>query len=141
MMRVSNEEGIPMAGDKRSLFINGEWVSAASKAEFPVYNPATGDVWTQVADAGRADAAAAIAAAKAAQPAWAAMSHSQRAKLLSKAADVLEARQKEFQEALVDEGGAWIGKTMFETGYSIGVYRAAAAAAYQVNGELLPSEH
>ena len=30
---------------------------------------------------------------------------------------------------------------MFETGYSIGVYRAAAAAAYQVNGEILPSDH
>jgi hypothetical protein len=61
--------------------------------------------------------------------------------LLSKAADVLEARAKEFQEALIDEGGAWVGKTMFETGYSVGVYRAAAAAAYQVNGEILPSDH
>jgi aldehyde dehydrogenase (NAD+) len=30
---------------------------------------------------------------------------------------------------------------MFETGYSSGVYRAAAAAAYQVNGEILPSDH
>ena len=30
---------------------------------------------------------------------------------------------------------------MFETGYSIGVYRAAAAAAYQVTGEILPSDH
>ena len=54
---------------------------------------------------------------------------------------MLAARQKEFQDALIDEGGAWIGKTMFETGYSVGVYRAAAAAAYQVNGEILPSEH
>ena len=67
--------------------------------------------------------------------------HSKRAQLLSKVADVLAARQKEFQEALIDEGGAWIGKTMFETGYSIGVYRAAAAAAYQVTGEILPSDH
>jgi aldehyde dehydrogenase (NAD+) len=41
----------------------------------------------------------------------------------------------------MDEGGAWIGKTMFETGYSIGVYRAGAAAAYQVTGEILPSDH
>jgi aldehyde dehydrogenase (NAD+) len=30
---------------------------------------------------------------------------------------------------------------MFETNYSSGVYRAAAAAAYQVNGEILPSDH
>ena len=126
---------------KRDLFIGGQWVAANKKATFPVYNPSTGEVWAQVADASRNDAAAAIAAAAAAQPAWAALTHSKRAQLLSKVADVLAARQKEFQESLIDEGGAWVGKTMFETGYSIGVYRAAAAAAYQVTGEILPSDH
>jgi len=130
-----------MANEKRNLYINGNWVAATGNSEFPVYNPATGEVCGKVADATRSDAKAAIAAASEAQPAWARMPHSQRARLLSKAADVLESRQKEFQDALVDEGGAWIGKTMFETGYSAGVYRAAAAAAYQVNGEVLPSDH
>jgi aldehyde dehydrogenase (NAD+) len=129
-----------MAG-KRDLYINGQWLAATNKATFPVYNPSTGETWTKVADAGRSDAAAAIEAAAEAQPAWAALAHSERARLLNKVADVLAARQKEFQEALVDEGGSWIGKTMFETGYSIGVYRAAAAAAYQVTGEILPSDH
>src|SRR5262245_1309883 len=129
-----------MAG-KRDLFINGQWSAAKSKTTFPVYNPSTGEVWGKVADASRADAAAAIEAAAEAQPKWAALAHSERARLLSKVADVLAARAKEFQEALVDEGGSWIGKTMFETGYSTGVYRAAAAAAYQVNGEILPSDH
>src|SRR5262245_26157714 len=130
-----------MGNEKRNLYINGNWVAATGNAEFPVYNPATGEVCGKVADATRSDATAAIAAASEAQPAWARMPHSQRARLLSKAADVLESRQKEFQDALVDEGGAWIGKTMLETGYSAGVYHAAAAAAYQVNGEILPSDH
>jgi aldehyde dehydrogenase (NAD+) len=123
------------------LFIGGQCVAAKNKATFPVYNPSTGEVWAQVADAGRSDATAAIEAAAAAQPAWAALPHSKRAQLLSKVGDVLTARAKEFQDALIDEGGAWIGKTMFETGYSAGVYRAAAAAAYQVTGEILPSDH
>jgi vanillin dehydrogenase len=126
---------------KRDLYINGQWVAAKNKATFPVMNPSTGEVWAQVADASRSDAAAAIAAAAAAQPAWAALAHSERARLLSKVADVLAARAKEFQDVLIDEGGSWIGKTMFETGYSVGVYRAAAAAAYQVTGEILPSDH
>ena len=130
-----------MGNNNRNLYINGQWVGANESAQFPVYNPSTGEVWSKVADASRADAAAAIAAAEAAQPAWAALPHSERARLLSKAADVLESRKKDFQDALIDEGGAWIGKTMFETGYSAGVYRAAAAAAYQVNGEILPSDH
>jgi aldehyde dehydrogenase (NAD+) len=130
-----------MGSNHRNLYINGEWKAAENNAQFPVYNPATGEVWTSVADASRADAAAAIAAAATAQGAWAERSHSERARLLVKAADVLEARKKDFQDALIDEGGAWIGKTMFETGYSVGVFRAAAAAAYQVNGEILPSDH
>jgi aldehyde dehydrogenase (NAD+) len=129
-----------MAENNRNLYINGEWRTARGGARFPVYNPATGEVWAEVADASRADAAEAIAAAKAAQPAWAALPHSQRARLLARAGEILEARQKEIQEVIVDEGGSWIGKAMFETGYSAGVYRAAAAAAYQVNGEILPSD-
>lgn len=130
-----------MASTQRLLFVNGERVAAQGNALFPVYDPSTGEVWAEVADASRADAAAAITAAAAAQPAWAALAHSERARLLGKAADVLEARKKDLQDALIAEGGAWIGKTMFETGYSAGVFRAAAAAAYQVNGEILPSDH
>jgi succinate-semialdehyde dehydrogenase/glutarate-semialdehyde dehydrogenase len=56
-----------MAG-KRDLFIGGQWVAAKGGATFPVYNPSTGEVWSQVADASRSDAAAAVAAAAAAQP-------------------------------------------------------------------------
>ena len=130
-----------MGSNRRNLFINGQWVDAENGAKFPVYNPSTGEVWGQVADASRADARAAIAAAKDAFPAWSGMSHSARARIIHKVGDILEARAKEFQDVLIDEGGSWIGKTMFETGYSSGVYRAAAAAAYQVNGEILPSDH
>ncbi|MFS8607387.1 MAG: aldehyde dehydrogenase family protein, partial [Gammaproteobacteria bacterium] len=125
---------------KRNLFINGEWVTATGNAEFPVYNPATEEVWTHVADASREDAKAAIAAAKQAQPAWAALPHSERARIIAKAGEILEKRAKEIQEILVPEAGSWIGKAMFETNYSAGVYRAAAAAAYQVTGEILPSD-
>jgi aldehyde dehydrogenase (NAD+) len=130
-----------MGKNRRNLFINGEWVDAQGGATFPVYNPSTGEIWSRVADASRADARAAIEAAKSAFPAWSGMSHSARARIIHKVGDILDARAKEFQDVLIDEGGSWIGKTMFETGYSSGVYRAAAAAAYQVNGEILPSDH
>src|SRR5687768_729990 len=120
-----------MGSNRRNLFINGEWRDAAGGAVFPVYNPSTGEVWTKVADASRTDAQAAIAAAGEAFPGWSGLSHSARARIIHKAGDILEARAAEFQDALIDEGGSWIGKSMFETGYSSGVYRAAAAAAYQ----------
>jgi len=47
----------------------------------------------------------------------------------------------DFVNALIDEGGAWIGKGMFESGYVPGIFRAAAAAVYQLTGEILPSDH
>src|SRR5690606_27987127 len=75
-VRCMTEETV--MSSNRNLFINGEWVAAAGGATFPVYNPATGEVWTHVADASREDAAKAIAAARDAQPAWAALSHSER---------------------------------------------------------------
>ena len=39
---------------KRDLFIGGQWIAAKNKAKFPVYNPSTGEVWAEIADAGRA---------------------------------------------------------------------------------------
>ncbi|MGD2168418.1 MAG: aldehyde dehydrogenase family protein [Gammaproteobacteria bacterium] len=124
----------------KQMYIGGQWVDAEGGATFDVMNPSTGDTCHSVADASRADTAKAIATAAAAQKDWAAMAHSERARIVHKVGDLLEARAKDFQEALIDEGGSWIGKAMFETGYSSSVYRAAAAAAYQANGEILPSD-
>ena len=125
----------------KKMYIGGQWVDAEGGATFDVMNPSTGETCHSVADASRADTAKAIATAAAAQKEWAAMSHSARARIVHKIGDLMDARAGDFQSALIDEGGAWVGKTMFETGYSSGVYRAAAAAAYQANGEILPSDH
>ncbi len=125
---------------QRQMFINGKWEDGGAGV-FDDLNPATGEVWATIADASRNDATAAIEAAAAAQPAWAALPHSTRALYLHRAADALEARRSEFVDAIVDEGGGWFGKGMFETGYAMGLLRQASAAAYEPRGELLPSEH
>jgi acyl-CoA reductase-like NAD-dependent aldehyde dehydrogenase len=121
------------------MYINGEWVSTGST--FADFNPASGESWAEISDGNRDDAKKAIEAAAAAQPAWAAMPHPLRASYLLKAADILEKRQMDFVNALIDEGGGWIGKGMFEAGYTPGIFRAAAAAVYQMTGEILPSDH
>lgn len=122
------------------LFTGGDW-KKASGGTFPDYNPSTGDVWNEIADATREDAQAAIEAAAAAFPKWSATPHPERARLINKAADILEQRKADIADIIVDEGGGWIGKAMFEIGYVVGLLRASAAAAYQVHGEVLPSEH
>ncbi len=124
----------------RGLWRDGAW-QAAQGGTFDVFNPATGAVWAAAPDATRDDAKAAIDAAAAAQPAWAALPFTERAKYMLKIADVLERRKADFIGALTAECGGWIRKSAFEINYAPTVFRAAAAAAYLPTGETLPSDH
>jgi aldehyde dehydrogenase (NAD+) len=128
-----------MAVETERLFVGGAWRDAAGT--FDDFNPATGDVWRTVADGGADAASDAVEAAQAAQPEWAALPHDQRAKVLIQAIGAIGDLQDTLVDALVDEGGAWIGKAMFETGFVAGTAQAAAAAAHMVTGELIPSDH
>ncbi len=128
-----------MAVETERLFVGGSWRDAAGT--FDDFNPTTGEVWRTVADGGADAATDAVEAARAAQPEWAALPHDQRAKVLIDAMGAIGELQDTLVEALVDEGGAWIGKAMFETGYVVGTAQAAAAAAHMVAGELIPSDH
>ncbi|MDX1412600.1 MAG: aldehyde dehydrogenase family protein [Candidatus Promineifilaceae bacterium] len=121
------------------MYINGEW--CGPNGTFPDFNPATHDVWANIPNASREDAKVAIDAAAAAHEAWAALPHTERAKYLWKAADILEERKQDAISAIVSEAGGWVGKGGFETGYVASIYRAAAAAAYQVKGEIHASDH
>ena len=57
--------------DKYKMYIGGEWVDAKGGQTFADYNPATGELWAQIAGADRADAKAAVKAAHDARTAWA----------------------------------------------------------------------
>jgi aldehyde dehydrogenase (NAD+) len=143
-MSLDENSGTQSAGkrfSRKGLPIGGKWQPSSDGKTFDVLNPATGTVWAEVADASRDDAKAAIEAAAAAQPAWAAMSFYDRAVLLGRVADVLERRKDEFIAALTAECGGWVRKSMFEISYAPTVYRAAAAEAYKQVGETLPSDH
>jgi acyl-CoA reductase-like NAD-dependent aldehyde dehydrogenase len=125
----------------RQMYIGGSWTGAESGATFADYNPASGEAWAEVADAGRGDARRAIEAAQSAFPAWSRLAPTARAGYLLKVADILERRQKEIAAVRAEEGGAWLGFGMFETGYTPGIWRAAAALCYQALGEVMPSAY
>jgi acyl-CoA reductase-like NAD-dependent aldehyde dehydrogenase len=123
------------------FFWGGSWHDAKNGQTFDVFNPASGEVCAKVADASLEDVKSAISSASVASKPWAVLAHSKRAAFLLKAADILEERRQDFIDALVEEGGSWIGKAMFETGYSIDALRAAAAMVFHMNGEVMPSEY
>jgi aldehyde dehydrogenase (NAD+) len=122
----------------KTLSIGGRPVSTART--FSDLNPADNSVWAEVPDGSRQDARAAIEAAQAAFPQWAALPFNARSHYLLKIAEIIERRKPEIVEALQGEGGGWFGKGMFECGYAPEIFYAAAAANYAPLGEIIPSE-
>jgi betaine-aldehyde dehydrogenase len=80
---------------RHQLFIGGRFVDAASGETLTSVNPHDNSPIAEVAVAGKADVDAAVAAAKAAFPAWSAMAASERGKLLLKLADRIEGHADE----------------------------------------------
>ncbi len=78
---------------------------------FTTINPATGEVLAHLEIAGHAAIDAAVARAKAAQKKWAAMSGTERGRILRRAADLLRARNKELAELETRNTGKPIQET------------------------------
>ena len=82
---------------------NGE--SATSAAVVETFNPATEELIARVPDASRDQLDAAVAAAKAAFPAWSARSIAERQAFVAKIGDVIEAHAEDFMRLLTREQG------------------------------------
>ena len=86
-------------------WIDGEAREAASGRWLPVFDPATGTAFAEVARGDMQDVEAAIAAAERASPAWSGLPNSDRARWLEKMADALEAALEDFAHAESRDGG------------------------------------
>ena len=75
--------------------IGGVYVRSQSGETFQTINPASGAVLADVEVAGAAEVEMAVAAARAAQPKWAAMTGAERGRVLRRVADLLRARNAE----------------------------------------------
>ena len=90
----------------KSFYINGAWVPPVQAQDCDVVDPATEEVSAVISLGGQADTDAAVAAAKAAFPAWAATDPDVRAEYVSKILEQYEARVDEMAEAIRQEMGA-----------------------------------
>ncbi|MCW6533039.1 MULTISPECIES: aldehyde dehydrogenase family protein [Sphingomonas] len=106
------------------LLIDGEAIAGAST--FDVVNPATGAAFAQCPKADAALVDRAVAAAKRAFPGWAATPIEERAALVAKIADALEARAGEFASLLTAEQGKPLDQAMYEVMGSVFTLRAFA---------------
>ncbi|SEN64186.1 betaine aldehyde dehydrogenase [Pseudorhodobacter antarcticus] len=76
---------------KASHFVNGNWMEDTSGTALDVVNPATGAVIARLHEATPAVIEAALAGARAAQGAWAALKPIERGRILRRAADLIRA--------------------------------------------------
>jgi len=126
--------------EQQQLLIGGEWTPASGGETFERMDPFTGEAVTVAAAAGREDARRAVEAAAAAFPGWAATPPAERRALLSRAADILMGRVPEIAGIMTEEVGGTFGWGMFNCDLASRMLREAAAQAYSVVGEVIPSD-
>ncbi|MFD4838759.1 5-carboxymethyl-2-hydroxymuconate semialdehyde dehydrogenase [Achromobacter sp. NPDC058515] len=85
--------------------------SVESKQYFETINPATQDVLAEVASGGEAEVHAAVAAAKAAFPKWAATPATERARLVRRLGELITANVPELAQTETNDCGQTIGQT------------------------------
>lgn len=110
------------------IFINGEFVTPHGTERFDLYNPATAQVLGQVRLADEHDAERAIAAAKAAFPAWAKTTREERIVALKRMHMAVAARHDELLEAIIEEYGAPASRSAWMASYPADVIAQAIDA-------------
>jgi benzaldehyde dehydrogenase (NAD) len=123
----------------RGKVYSGGWISP-SGGDAAVTEPATGAELGRTGIAAPADISRAVRQAAAAQPAWAALPHSQRSAILRRAADIWLANAAEIEQWSVREGGKVVPASQFETHVATGEVIEAASLPSRPYGDLLPSE-
>jgi len=91
--------------DRYDLFINGKFIAPKTRKYFASINPANEQVLSEIAEAGAADVDAAVRAAKAAQPKWARLKPSERAKFIFRIARRIQERARELAVLETMDGG------------------------------------
>ncbi|WP_142846062.1 CoA-acylating methylmalonate-semialdehyde dehydrogenase [Telmatospirillum sp. J64-1] len=116
-------------------FVNGAALKANGGRFGDVFNPATGAVSAQVALAGAAEVDQAIAAAAAALPRWAATPSVQRARVLFKFKELVEARADEIAAAITSEHGKVLSDARGELMRGLEVVEFACGIPHLLKGE------
>ncbi|MFJ9597796.1 aldehyde dehydrogenase family protein [Streptomyces virginiae] len=91
------------------MYIDGAWRPAVGTGRIEVVNPADGQVIAEVPAGTEEDVDAAVRAARAALPGWAATPPTERAALIGALRDALQARKGELTETVTTELGAPLG--------------------------------
>ncbi|CAG9264229.1 aldehyde dehydrogenase A [Paraburkholderia unamae] len=122
-------------------FVDDEFIQPARAPSIEVCNPATGTVIATVDSVEPDDAIRAVQCAAAAQKTWRRMPAIERARVLHRLADALEARAQRIGDALALESGKSPMHGRSEVEYAAEVTRYHAEWARRITGEIIPSDN
>jgi succinate-semialdehyde dehydrogenase / glutarate-semialdehyde dehydrogenase len=117
------------------LFVGGSWRPASSGATLSVDDPSTGKTLVEVADATPDDGRAALDAAVAAQPGFAAMPPRERGEILRRAFDLIMSRIDDLALLMTLEMGKPIAESKGEITYAAEFFRWFAEEAVRIDGQ------
>ncbi|HKD62559.1 MAG TPA: aldehyde dehydrogenase family protein [Candidatus Acidoferrales bacterium] len=128
-------------GKKQKMLINGKWVDSASGKTFPTYNPATGEVLSNVAEGDSEDIDRAVKAARAAFETgpWAKISPSERGRMIWRLADLIEKHTEEFaQLESLDNGKPLKIARIADIPLTVDNFRYYAGWSTKIEGNTIP---
>jgi succinate-semialdehyde dehydrogenase/glutarate-semialdehyde dehydrogenase len=123
----------------RDLYIDGTWQAAAAGERLEIRDPATREPVGSTALAGSADVDRAVSAARRAQAGWGKTHADERAAILHRAADLIEARTDAIALMLTREQGKPIPDAVKEIGFGLRVLRYYAEEGRRIEGSIRPS--
>ncbi|MET0589370.1 MAG: aldehyde dehydrogenase [Novosphingobium sp.] len=125
--------------ERYQLFIDGKWRDASDGATMPAINPYNQEVHGYVPVATVADVEEAITSARRAfGSVWSKTTPGERAKLLNKVADLLDADADRMALLETTDNGKVIRETHSQMGYAARIFRYYAAWADKMHGDVVP---
>jgi succinate-semialdehyde dehydrogenase/glutarate-semialdehyde dehydrogenase len=123
---------------RQQCYVDGGWLAAAGGGTVEVTNPASGDKLGSVPSLGTAETAAAVAAAHAAFPAWAARTAKERATILRRWYELIVANTDDIGTMMTAEQGKPLAEARAEVAYSASFVEWFAEEAKRLYGDVIP---
>jgi acyl-CoA reductase-like NAD-dependent aldehyde dehydrogenase len=121
-------------------FVGGDWVASSGESVRSIVSPVTGETVAEAPDASSADVDLAVAAARRAQPGWAARTAWERADVCHAIADLIDARREEFAQALtLEQGKPYLGEALPDIDETAENFRIAAEDVKRMETAVVPS--
>ena len=122
------------------MFIGGTWVKSHSGRDYPVLNPAIGQVLAQVPKGDAEDVKAAVDAAKRAfeDPAWRSMDPSKRGRILYKVSQSLRDKLPELAKLETLNNGKPLGQAKGDVAMAARHFEYFAGLADKIQGDVIP---